>query len=280
MYRAIGISKQAVLKMVGRKEREKVLFGNLILIIMQLRQEHPTIGVRTMYHMIKPDGMGRDRFEGFCRHYNLMSKVKRNYHRTTDSRGVTRFENLKEGMLVMRVNQLWQSDITYFELAGKFYYITFITDSCSRFIVGYSVSDSLLTEGTTLKAMKMAIRRRGERVVKESSLILHSDGGGQYYCKRFLTFLRRFDIRSSMCEYPWENGIAERVNGIIKNNYLIHRNIKSFKELCKEVARSVKLYNEKRPHTSLHKMTPVEYEKMLSLQEQKKTGVTDALDVS
>ena len=243
---------------------------------MQIRKDHPTIGVRSMYYMIRPDGIGRDKFELLCKELGITTRRIRNYRITTDSRGVTRFDNLTLNITLSRVNQLWQSDITYFEVNNRFYYITFIIDAFSRVIVGYSVSDSLNTEKTTLKAMKMAISKRGSDTIIKSSLILHSDGGGQYYCKEFVTYLRLHNIRSSMCEHPWENGKAERINGIIKNNYLMHRNIKNYKDLCKEVTRSVKLYNESKPHVCLKRMTPVEFEKTLYLQSQQNAIATEA----
>lgn len=265
--------------MEKRMQKEQMILRNLTLIIMQIRNDHPTIGVRSMYYMIRPDGIGRDKFELLCKELGITSRRIRNYRITTDSRGVTRFDNLTLNITLNRINQLWQSDITYFEVNNRFYYITFIIDAFSRVIVGYSVSDSLNTEKTTLKAMKMAVSQRGSNVILHSSLIFHSDGGGQYYCKEFVSFLRSYNVRSSMCEHPWENGKAERINGIIKNNYLIHRNIKNYKDLYKEVTRSVKLYNESKPHISLHRMTPIEFEKTLYLQGQQNAIATEALDV-
>lgn len=265
--------------MEKRMLKEQMTLRNLMLIIMQIRNDHPTIGVRSMYYMIRPKGIGRDKFELLCKELGITSRRIRNYRITTDSRGVTRFDNLTLNITLNRINQLWQSDITYFEVNNRFYYITFIIDAFSRVIVGYSVSDSLNTEKTTLKAMKMAVSQRGSNVILHSSLIFHSDGGGQYYCKEFVSFLRSYNVRSSMCEHPWENGKAERINGIIKNNYLIHRNIKNYKDLYKEVTRSVKLYNESKPHISLHRMTPIEFEKTLYLQSQQNAIATEALDV-
>jgi len=101
----------------------------------------------------------------------------------------------------------------------------------------------LFTEQTTLVALNMAARCR--KGVDLNGTIFHSDGGGQYYDKEFLKQTQRLGLVSSMCEYPWENGKAERINGVVKNNYLIHRSIDSFSGLVKEVDRSVQRYNEK-----------------------------------
>ena len=105
----------------------------------------------------------------------------------------------------------------------------------------------------------MAIKTR--KLNDISSVIFHSDGGGQYYAKEFLEITREHKIRNSMCEYAWENGKAERINGVIKNNYLIHRKINNFVELEKEVDRSVKLYNQEKPHIGLQIKSPILYEK-------------------
>ena len=186
--------------------------------------------------------------------------VSVNYSRTTDSQGVIRFDNLTIGLKLSGINQLWVSDITYFEVYRKFYYLTFILDAYSRLIVGYSVSKRLFTEQTTLTALEMAISCR--KGIDLTGTILHSDGGGQYYDKEFLKKTQSLGIVNSMCEYPWDNGKAERINGVIKNNYLRHRSIGSFSELVKEVDRSVKLYNEEKPHKALKRVSPLTFEKM------------------
>ena len=98
-----------------------------------------------------------------------------------------------------------------------------------------------------------------------TGLIIHSDGGGQYYEKDFLQLTGKNKLENSMCEYAWENGKAERINGVIKNNYLIHRNIKTFEALQKEVDRSVKLYNFEKPHIGLQRKTPVNFENIVYL---------------
>jgi transposase InsO family protein len=161
---------------------------------------------------------------------------------------------------IIKINQVWQSDITYYDIQGKFYYITFILDAFSRRIVGHSASKRLTTEETTLPALRLAIKLRKVQKLSLQRLIFHSDGGGQYYDKEFLALTGKNEIVNSMCEYAWENGKAERVNGVIKNNYLIHRNIKTFEALTKEVDRSVQLYNADKPHIGLQRNTPINFE--------------------
>lgn len=278
-YKIIGISKQAVHKYLDRACCKKSYFEQLLLLIHEIRKDHPTMCCRTMYHMIKPELIGRDLFENFCRENDLMSKTPKNYRRTTDSSGVIRFDNFLNGKILNDINQVWQSDITYYDIAGTFYYLTFITDSFSRYILGYNASKRLTTEETTLKSLKMALRTR--KNVDLTGLIFHSDGGGQYYDKEFLKLTKSLGIINSMCEYPWDNGIAERVNGIIKNNYLVHRQIKTYADLVKEVDRSVKLYNNEKPHIELKRDTPVQFEKkLLHLQQQAKPKMKESFDAN
>jgi len=221
--------------------------------------------------------MGRDRFEAFCKEYDLRVSRVKNFSRTTDSSGIIRFENLKEKLVVNNINQLWQSDITYYDLNGKFYYLTFIIDAYSRRIVGHHTSMRLLTESTTLPALNMAIKLRNEE--KLNGLIFHSDGGGQYYDTDFLRLTKSMGIRNSMCEYAWENGKAERINGVIKNNYLRHRSIKTFAQLVSEVDRAVRLYNADKPHIALQRKSPITFEnELLSLQQQTLPKMTGSLN--
>lgn len=261
LYKSVGVSKQAFHQMMGREQIIRSEQLQILMLIYQIREDHPTMGVRDMYFKLRPQTMGRDRFEEFCREEGLMVERVRNWRRTTDSTGVVRFDNLLANMCLTALNQAWQSDITYFETGGRFYYITFIEDSFSRRILGYSASKRLTTEQTTLPALKMAISLRNKEEMLIKGVVFHSDGGGQYYDKEFLKLTQKADIVNSMCEYPWENGKVERLNGVIKNNYLIHRNINNFDELKREVDRTVSLYNNEKPHIELLRKSPTEFEK-------------------
>jgi transposase InsO family protein len=207
---------------------------------------------------MRPAGVGRDQFEVFCKQLGLSVFRRKNPRRTTDSSGVKRFDNLLKGLQVSRINQLWQSDITYYELKGRFCYMTFIQDTYSKKIVGYSVSRSLSTQETTLPALHKALRLR--RQYDLSGLILHSDGGGQYYSDEFLKLTGSKSIINSMGKTAQENGMAERLNGVIKNNYLKFKSINTFEQLVKNVDRTVYLYNQDKPHKSLGRKTPNEFE--------------------
>jgi putative transposase len=260
LYRSIGITKQSFHQREDRWLKIQSEQAQLLLMIYQIREDHPTMGLRDMYYKLQPESIGRDAFEAFCKAEKLTVGRIKNYRVTTDSSGVIRFDNLLTNLHISRINQVWQSDITYYEVSGRFYYITFIIDAFSRRIVGHSTSKRLTTEQTTLPALERAIKLRKKEKMSIEGLILHSDGGGQYYAKEFLKLTGKYHILNSMCEYAWENGKAERINGVIKNNYLIHRDINNFEALVSEVDRSVQLYNHDKPHIGLQRKTPFEFE--------------------
>lgn len=258
LFKSIGITKQAFHQHTNRYLKREEFKSQMVSLIQDIRLDHPTMGCRDMYHKIQPDYIGRDAFERFCKDEGLMSKRPINHQRTTDSSGVKRFKNHIENLKLTTLNQVWQSDISYFHVNGRFYYLTFILDAFSRKIVGHQVSTRLYTKDTTLAALKKAIKCRGGHIPEK--LIFHSDGGGQYYSNEFLEFTNKYSMINSMCKYAWENGKAERINGVIKNNYLIHRQINSYDDLVKEVDRSVYLYNNHKPHISLKRKTPNQFE--------------------
>lgn len=257
IYRSIGITKQAFHKQLNRYLHSMDEAQQLLKVVQDIRKEHPEMGARELYFMIKPNFMGRDKFELFCFQNGLRIARKRSFTRTTNSLGVTRFENLLIGIELTGVNQVWVSDITYYEIQGQFYYLTFIMDLYSRYLVGYSVSLNLSTENTTLPALRMALRTRQIK----PGLIFHSDGGGQYYCKEFKDLTARYGIRNSMGKTAYENPNAERINGTIKNAYLRYFHPLNYLDLQKQVTRAVRNYNL-RPHASLKRVCPKEFEKM------------------
>lgn len=265
IYPLAGITKQGFHQSVNReililKEQE-----DLLPKIQKIRNKHKALASRKMYKMIKPVTMGRDKFEQFCFSHGFRILHRRSWYvKTTDSTGVVRFDNL---ILMLErltgVNQLWVSDITYYHLGSKVYYITLILDVYNREIVGYAVSDSLSTETTSLKSIKKAVRYR-KLPRGNSSLIFHTDGGGQYYASKFINYIAGYGIQSSMCYTPYENPHAERLNGILKHEYLYPNNPKSFKDLQKLLIESVNLYNQERPHNSLGGVSPSEFSSMVN----------------
>lgn len=258
VYKALGVTKQAVhqrKKLYYERKEEQAL---LLPQIAQIRMDHPRMSSRKIHFKIKPATMGRDRFEVFCNDNGYKLKVKRNPVRTTDSRGTIHFENHLLGKELTGVNQAWSSDITYYRIGENVYYLTFIIDLHSRFIVGYSASKRLLTTQTTIPALEHAISIRKSTNLK--GLIFHSDGGGQYYAHSFLKLTKDKNIVNSMGKIVYENPHAERINGTIKNDYLIGYQPRDFTQLKKMLTKAVNMYNMHRPHDSLKKMNPNEFE--------------------
>jgi transposase InsO family protein len=251
----------------------------LLKIVLQVRKDHPTLSLRAMFHKIQPIGMGRDAFELMCSNNGFKVEHRRSQHRTTDSTGVIRFTDLLSNLKLTSINQAFSSDITYYEVNGYYCYITFILDCFSRRIIGHHTSQRLTTEQTTLPALKMALKTRKGSMLPDT--IFHSDGGGQYYDKEFLKLSAKYKMRNSMCEYAWENGKAEKLNGTIKNNYLKYYDINNYNDLTKYVDRAVKLYNNERPHKALGYLTPVNYEKkLLTLNVQTSPKMTKSLEAN
>ncbi|HYC85591.1 MAG TPA: DDE-type integrase/transposase/recombinase [Chryseosolibacter sp.] len=232
----------------------------LLVLARQIRVDHPRMSARQMYRLIRPAQIGRDRFEAFCFENGFKVSIKRAYHRTTNSLGVTRFTNLLAGLELTGINQVWVSDITYYRIGEKFYYLTFFLDLYSRVIVGHSVASDLFTQSTTIVALQMAVK--GRRT--QPGLILHSDGGGQYYCKEWLHLTAHHQFRNSMAESVYENPNAERINGIIKNDYLVGYGPENCDQLIRMTAKAVRKYNEEKPHGSLGNVSPYQYERSLN----------------
>lgn len=259
VYRAMGTSKQAFHQWKDRTEHKTGILINIDGMIHQIRKEHPRLGVREIWRKMGVEQIGRDAFEreAFARGHRL--KRKRNFRKTTNSYGVTRFDNLIQGKKLTGLNQVWVSDITYYSMGDRFYFLTFIMDLHSRKIIGKSVSKGLSAEETTIPALKEAIRntskwRKGQRT------IFHSDGGGQYYDKEFLKMTKKHNIDNSMCYSSYENPHAERVIGTLKNDYIYPYRPMTFEQLIKQTVRACLNYND-RDHSSLNRMSPNEFEK-------------------
>lgn len=234
----------------------------LIPLINEIRRDHPRMSARDIYLKLQPSCMGRDQFERFCMDSGYRIKRLKNYRVTTNSLGVTRFPNMIKDLKVTRVNQVFVSDITYFDIGLDTYYLTFIMDLYNREIVGWSASDNLRTENTTLPALRKLIYIRGSVNIKGA--IIHSDGGGQYYCKEFKELTKSLGMINSMTEEKvYENSHAERLNGIIKNNYLYSYGPTNMASLKKLLDKAVLMYNTGKPHKALGKLTPKSFKETI-----------------
>jgi len=236
-----------------------------------IRREHPGCGVEKMYILIRPNWIGRDRFIDLMMESAYRVQRPKNYHRTTYSISANYYPNYIEGLEVGSVNLVWQTDITYFKIGDRHYYLTFIIDVYSKRIVGYNASDNMQAE-SNIQTLQQAFRlRRGADL---SKLIHHSDRGGQYIDKVYVGMLKDKKIQISMGLKAQDNAYAERINGTIKNEYLKAWEINSFAQLKRKLKKAVENYNGIRPHDHLpNRMTPIDFEKMLSLGNQKRPRV-------
>ena len=232
-------------------------------MIKEIRKFHPRLGGRKLFIKLKKPfeeqgiKMGRDAFFNLLRNNNILIKRRKQYHITTNSKHwMKKYTNLIKNIDALGPNHIWVSDITYWKIKEKHYYISFITDAFSRKIVGYQVAETMEAAESVI-ALKMAISNLNPSV---NGIIHHSDRGSQYCSSKYVKVLKKRGIEISMTENgdPLENAIAERINGIIKGEYLFDYEIKNLTK-AKEVLKSVvKLYNEDRPHSSISNLCPSE----------------------
>ncbi|MCL9807732.1 IS3 family transposase [Flavobacterium amniphilum] len=254
-----GINRQVYYRSIKRAKLKQSLAGQVIGLVKEIRMTHPRLGTRKLYHVLNARlrelKVGRDKFFEILKANHLLIKPKRNYHVTTWSHHRFRKHmNLIKELDINRPEQVWVSDITYIGKREKPCYLSLITDAYSKKVMGYEVSDSLSTQGC-IKALKMA---HGNRIFKPDPLIHHSDRGIQYCSDQYQYLLQKCNIKCSMTQNadPYENAVAERINGILKQEYMIdtyHLELSLMKKLITEV---IAKYNQHRPHWSNHMLTP------------------------
>lgn len=223
----------------------------------------PRIGTRKLHYMLAENlerhgiTIGRDKLFDLLASYGLLVRRRRRKRAcTTDSRHpFKRYPNLIKDLTVQRPNHLWVSDITYIGLRDGFCYLSLVTDAYSRKITGYCLHPSLKKDGP-VAALQMAMAHLPGNLLQP--LIHHSDRGLQYCCGEYITLLVNKPITISMTENgdPYENAIAERVNGILKNEFGLDREFNSFDEATRAVDAAIETYNELRPHASCDYLTP------------------------
>jgi transposase InsO family protein len=256
-----GLTRQAYYQNKRRILKTAIEEEILILEIRGIRKKHKCLGGRKLFgkleefmyeHQIK---MGRDAFFDLLRSGGLLVRRRKRHHVTTNSNHwMKKYPNLIKDLEPVSPNHIWVSDITYWKTKGGHYYISFITDAYSRKIVGYQVAETMEAI-ESIYALKMALKGLDTRAFV---LIHHSDRGSQYCSAGYVELLRKNNIQISMTENgdPLENAIAERLNGIIKGEYLFDYQIDSIKEAKTILESVVRLYNEERPHSSVGNMVP------------------------
>lgn len=256
LYEVAGITKQGVWDHFRREEAELAMIRRVIGQVDARRAEHPGEGLEKLYWQLQPEGLGRDKFCDIFMQLGYGVVRRKNPVRTTIPAHKV-FDNLIEGRLVSGPNQVWQSDITYIKVGDRFYYLTFIIDVYTRRIVGYAVNEDLRAEAN-IKALEMALGGVSSDELK--GCVHHSDRGSQYTDGRYLKILRSHQMPISMGGRATDNAFAERVNGVIKNEYLIPRSLSSFRQLQYYSKKAVADYNTKRHHGSLGRCSPADYE--------------------
>lgn len=258
----LGYSRQAFYKFVKQSEKEALQHDLILQEVLRIRKTLKRLGTRKL--LFKMEGfmkehnieIGRDAmFDLLATHKLLIRKRKRRVPVTTFSdHWMRKYPNLIVDFIPTAPNQLWVSDITYITLKDDFAYLSLITDAYSRKIVGFYLSETLSADGC-IKALLMALKNNPQL----GRLIHHSDRGSQYFCADYVSILDKHFVKISMTQSgdPLENAIAERVNGILKDE-LLEKIYVNYQEAKQAIAAAISIYNYQRPHSSIDMLTPIE----------------------
>jgi putative transposase len=261
----MGISRQGLYARVGRYDAKLSAEKQVISFVKQVRQSQPKIGMKKLFMMFKCDQtqinqfvMGRDAFMGICKKHHLTYHLKhKKKYRSADVKGETLAgvaPNLvPKGLLTLRPNTIWCSDITYLKAGGKHAYLSLVIDYHSRKIIGWHLSETMKTN-EVLKALDKAILQ----VKNPQKIIHHSDRGSQYRSETYRRILALYKMTSSQTDggKPYQNARVERINGILKHEYSLIKNFENIHLLRAAVAQAIYTYNHQRLHTSLRFITP------------------------
>lgn len=260
----MGLSRQAYYQQRRRDQHAHGLEQKVLAEVASIRLQQPRLGTRKLHHLLKCSQhkhgltLGRDRLFDILRQARMLIPVQRAYHKTTDSHHrFYKHPNLLHGALKVlpeRAEAIWVADITYLPTRAGTSYLSLVTDAYSRKVVGYHVHASLQANEVSVAYRQALKQRNGER-----PLIHHSDRGIQYCSALYQHIHQRYGVRCSMTDgYDcYQNALAERVNGILKGEFLLHTpaNLDEARQMVKE---SVQIYNQCRPHLALQYKTPDE----------------------
>ena len=268
--------------MLHRQAQRDLLEAVIIARVLEIRQEQPRVGGRKLLYLLQKffaqQGitMGRDRFFDLLRRHDLLIRIKRKPTRTTFSGGV-RSENLLASVEITLPNQAVVVDITYIDTEEGYRYLALVTDLYSRKIIGWDLSDSLSVEGAQ-RAMTQAIAHIQKAGGQTAGLIHHSDHGVQYTSRPYRQVLQAAGVRSSMGAVgnAYDNAVAERINGILKQEFMLDQRFPDTASARKATAQAVAIYNTKRPHLSLNYQTPSQvYQQALQRQKEGLAGIAE-----
>ncbi len=258
--RLFGKTRHAYYDHLWRDQHDTLKEEVIVQLVYQIRKSLPRLGTRKMLFLLQPEleshgiSIGRDCLFELLDAHKLLIRQRRKKAFTTDSRHwMHKYSNLVKDMDIVRPEQLWVSDITYIRVQNQWGYLSLITDAFSRRIMGYCFRLDMLALGP-VAALQMALDARSY----SEALIHHSDRGAQYCSKDYVGLLQREHLSISMTERgdPYENALAERMNGIIKGEFNLYSSPVNFEQTYKNIDRSIKAYNELRPHGSCDYLTP------------------------
>lgn len=261
----LGISRQAFYQSEKRAQVITRQTRQILDLVIHYRYLMPSIGTRKLYWLIRPQLMaqglkfGRDKLFKLLKENSLLIQPKHRYTKTTDSKHwMKKHPNLLKDYSPIQANEVLVSDITYVESAEGVHYLSLVTDAYTRQIKGYKLSRDMKAENV-VQALDMAMKTQTQRAFR---MIHHSDRGSQYCSELYQSKLKKYDILPSMTDgylakqcFSYQNALAERVNGILKQEFLTTR-CKNMKELDQLIAESIVIYNCYRPHLSLGMLTP------------------------
>jgi len=249
----LGVSRQVYYRAINRRKTNKNVASKVIELVNEIRIQMPRLGTRKLYYLLREPlqelGVGRDKLFKILKANHLLIKPKRSYHITTNSHHRFRkHKNLSEQVKIKRPEQVWVADITYIGNRQNPMYLSLITDAYSKQIVGYNVSNNLETIAS-LKALTMAVKNRK---YPNRKLIHHSDRGLQYCSNEYQKVINKSQLLCSMTESydPYQNAVAERINGILKQEFLANTKNIDIMTMKKLVKQSIETYNSNRPHWS------------------------------
>ena len=261
LCRLFGKTRHAYYDHLWRSQHDSMKEEVILQLVQEIRKPLPRLGTRKLLFLLQPKlgshgiSAGRDYLFELLDAHKLLIRQRRKKVFTTDSRHwMHKYDNLVTGMAVTRPEQLWVSDMTFIRVMNQWGYLSLVTDAFSRKIMGYCFRLDMLALGP-VAALQMALDNRS---YGSQPLTHHSDRGSQYCCKDYVALLEREHIAISMTERgdPYENALAERINGILKGEFNLYSSSSGFEQTYAKIHSSIKAYNELRPHGSCDYLTP------------------------
>lgn len=267
LCRLFGKTRHAYYDHQWRRQDQTLKDDIILQLVHKIRNTYlPRLGTRKLLILLKPEldahqiKIGRDYLFDLLEEHKLLIRRRKRKVFTTDSRHwMRKYANLTRELIITRPEQLWVSDITYIRMGNQWGYLSLITDAYSHKIMGIGFRSDLLALGC-LEALQMAYDNRS---YGQHPLIHHSDRGCQYCCKEYVDLLNAHHIAISMTERgdPYENALAERINGIIKEEFNLYSSQENFENTYQRILKSVVTYNDIRPHGSCNDLTPCQAHK-------------------